>query len=302
MEKIVVLLSTYNGEKYIEEQLDSILAQKNCQVDILIRDDGSTDGTLDIILSYCEKNSNIKLSSSSGNNLKSAKSFLQLIEDAGEYEYYAFADQDDIWFADKLARGIAKLKSNSNIALYCSNAELVDAERKSLGRLAHRNGLPTDYKSVLVGCGYMGCTMVMNRALVTALKTHPMKREPVMHDYYVSCVCVACGWTVFYDNTPTMYYRQHGSNTVGVSTSKLAALRNRFSLLCKNYDCSISETALSILEEYDHIPYDVECFLKMIADYKSNLNDRVRLSFAGFQLSTRNTTIFMRLRVLLGKV
>ena len=302
MDNILVLLSTYNGEKYIEEQLDSILAQENCHVDILIRDDGSTDGTLDILHRYCEENANIKLSASSGRNLKPAKSFMQLINDAaGDYEYYAFADQDDIWLADKLYRGIMRLRSSNIIALYCSNAELVDSDGNKLGRLAHRNGLPVDNKSILIGCGYMGCTMVMNKSLVEELKIHPVSRELVMHDYYVSCVCIACGWEVFYENKPSMYYRQHGSNTVGVSISKLAALKNRFSLLSKNCECSISETALSILELYDHIPYDVEYFLRIISDYKNNLYHRVKLAFEDYKLSTFNTTVFMRLLVLFGK-
>ena len=101
MYKVQVLLSTYNGEKYIREQLDSILTQKDIEVSILIRDDGSTDSTVDIIHEYCSNNSDIKLIK--GSNMGACKSFFELFKEADMgYDYYALADQDDYWYADKL--------------------------------------------------------------------------------------------------------------------------------------------------------------------------------------------------------
>ena len=111
-EIITVLMSTYNGEKYLREQIESILNQKNVRVQILVRDDGSTDHT-HIILDEYQKNG--KLNWYTGMNLKSSKSFMNLVTKAPETEYYAFCDQDDVWNNDKLYRAVNKLKSMGNM-------------------------------------------------------------------------------------------------------------------------------------------------------------------------------------------
>lgn len=92
---ITVLMSTYNGEKYLKEQLDSILNQEQVDLKLLIRDDGSTDGTVNILKEYENSHTNIKWYS--GLNLGCGKSFFQLVLDAPKSDYYAFVDQDDVW-------------------------------------------------------------------------------------------------------------------------------------------------------------------------------------------------------------
>ena len=95
MKKVQVLLSTYNGEKYLKEQLDSIIAQKGVDVHILARDDGSKDDTIKILEGY----ENIDIIK--GSNIGVCKSFFELINKSGEYDYYSFADQDDVWDCDR---------------------------------------------------------------------------------------------------------------------------------------------------------------------------------------------------------
>ena len=109
MEKILVMMSTYNGEKYIREQIDSILHQKDVKVDIVVRDDGSKDNTQNILKNYSSKYKNIKWSQ--GDNVGPCKSFLELLYSSGEYEYYAFADQDDYWYPNKLKAATEKMKN-----------------------------------------------------------------------------------------------------------------------------------------------------------------------------------------------
>ena len=102
MEKIQVLMSTYNGEKYLKEQIESILNQEKVEVNILIRDDGSCDKTLKIIK---ELSKNPKISYYEGKNIGPAKSFMDLVNKSGDkFNYYAFADQDDIWMPNKTKR------------------------------------------------------------------------------------------------------------------------------------------------------------------------------------------------------
>ena len=97
--KVAVVLSTYNGEKYVKEQLDSILKQTYKNVEIIVRDDGSKDSTVEIIKEYQEKHKNIKLVV--GENLGFIKSFFELLKIA-EADYYSYADQDDIWVKNKI--------------------------------------------------------------------------------------------------------------------------------------------------------------------------------------------------------
>lgn len=106
--KIAVLISTYNGEKYIRDQIESIMSQKvDAQIDIIVRDDGSTDKTKDILEEYSKQK---KLKWYTGENLKPANSFFNLLIQNETYDYYAFADQDDYWKNDKLRRAIEKIQ------------------------------------------------------------------------------------------------------------------------------------------------------------------------------------------------
>ena len=110
MRNILVLMSTYNGEKYLKEQIDSILAQKNVEVTIQVRDDGSTDGTIRILEEYQKCG---KLNWYSSTNMGPAKSFLDLVYNAPlKYDYYAFCDQDDYWKEDKLYKAIETVSEN----------------------------------------------------------------------------------------------------------------------------------------------------------------------------------------------
>lgn len=91
---VQVVMSTYNGEKYLKEQIDSILSQEGVDVRLYIRDDGSSDRTTDILASY-QEHKNVKIEK--GNNLGFAKSFLTALDECDEADYYAFSDQDDVW-------------------------------------------------------------------------------------------------------------------------------------------------------------------------------------------------------------
>ena len=140
--RVAVLMSTYNGENYMKEQIESILNQRgNFELDLWVRDDGSTDATKKILMQYeIEK----KLHWYEGRNLKPALSFMDLIKHCENYDYYAFADQDDYWMPDKLLTGIMQIKDIKTPSLYCSNAELVDDNLKSLGRDVYKCDPKTD--------------------------------------------------------------------------------------------------------------------------------------------------------------
>ena len=118
MDKVAILMSTYNGEKYLDEQIGSILAQEGVDVTLYIRDDGSSDRTAEIIKYYCKSYHNVSFTQ--GENLGVGNSFMQLVYDAKDvYYYYAFADQDDIWLPEKIKMAADKIKESKRPLLYC---------------------------------------------------------------------------------------------------------------------------------------------------------------------------------------
>jgi len=130
MKKVNVLLSAYNGEKYIKEQIDSILAQSWENIDIYVRDDGSSDGTAAILKEY-ESAGKIKLEL--GKNVGFIKSFFWLVVNSGDADYYAYSDQDDSWNSDKIKMAVEKLEEEVSSedmcklpVLYFSNYDFYD--------------------------------------------------------------------------------------------------------------------------------------------------------------------------------
>jgi glycosyltransferase involved in cell wall biosynthesis len=214
---ITVLMSTYNGEMYLKEQLDSILNQEQVDLTLLIRDDGSTDGTVNILKEYENLHGNIKWYS--GTNLGCGKSFFQLVLDAPESDYYAFADQDDVWDKDKLAIAISNIKGNSEgiPSLYCSAIRPVDSNLKLLPHKKARGIEPT-FGIALAQAIAPGCSYVFNKSLLDKFKK--MKIDDIdIHDWALFRVVTALDGYVYYDVEPHFSYRQHGNNVIGYQGS-----------------------------------------------------------------------------------
>lgn len=222
---IVVLMSTYNGEKYIKTQLDSIL-QQSVKPHVLIRDDGSIDATVEIIEEYINSGEDVELIR--GENLGVKASFFELIKMAPEADYYAFADQDDYWLANKLERAIFLLEAEDSKSplLYCSDTYLVDDDLQVIKR-EDRKPRPS-FGNALVENICTGCTAVFNRALLETVRNNmPNTERIVMHDWWLYLIAETYGKTVF-DNEPQIYYRQHGNNEWGIKTTKTQILKYRF--------------------------------------------------------------------------
>lgn len=216
--QVAVLMSTYNGEKYIREQIDSILSQIKVNVTLFIRDDGSTDSTVKIITQYTEKYSNIRLLV--GENIGVGNSFMQLLYSlTDEFDYYAFSDQDDIWLNEKLERAIEKISKNTVPTLYVSNQILVDKNGRKLGmRYVQKPDL--SYMQTLSNNKATGCTMLWNKALndrLTDINARPSKilLDNRIHDVWISAVAGLIG-EIVYDQNGYILYRQHENNVVGV--------------------------------------------------------------------------------------
>lgn len=212
MRNIAVLMSTYNGERYLGDQLDSIAAQEGVNVTLIVRDDGSTDGSKEILRA---REQDGELTCIVGNNIRPARSFLELSFAAPDGEFYAFADQDDIWLPHKLRRAIDALQSidSKTPALYFANATLADEKCRPVRTMLRTKREP-NLSNALVQCYTIGATMVMNAAARVALLRHGMPLNMVMHDWWSYLVIAAVG-KVIYDPEPTILYRQHDSNVYG---------------------------------------------------------------------------------------
>ena len=158
--KVAVLISTYNGEKYIREQLDSILNQTYKNIEIVIRDDGSKDSTIEIIKEYQQKNTNIILKE--GTNIGFLKSFFKLLELANA-DFYAYCDQDDIWLENKIKLAVESLEklddSKPNMAF--ANSDYYSENMEFIGKGEEHKTF--SFQNSMYECVAQGMTMTINQ-------------------------------------------------------------------------------------------------------------------------------------------
>lgn len=306
---ILVMMSTYNGECFLAEQIDSILNQTNVNVSLIIRDDGSTDNTLSIIRDYCERYSNVQRMHAE-ENLGPGKSFMDLMyysfRELQHFDYYAFADQDDIWLADKLDTAINMIKDSITIkipGLYCSNQMLYFEDKSS--RLRFSNQPDMTLAGHLSRNLPSGCTFVMNRALVERVSRAEHAGDTIInrriHDSWLMLVCLSIG-SVVYDEKPHILYRIHANNTVGV---KPISAKQRIIVMWKNmtdrdYSNYRSKAANQLLISFPEISGRNREILEEVAYYKHNRTCRRRLIKDTEVLNAIGS--FARLKILMGLV
>lgn len=227
MPKVAILLCTYHGQHYLAEQLDSFQAQSHANWQVCASDDGSEDDTNAILKAYQQQWPGGRLSIYSGPGRGFAANFLSLTCNADiEADYYAYSDQDDVWEADKLERAVRWLETvpQDRPALYCSRTRLVDADNKEIG-LSPLFLKPPGFANALMQNIGGGNTMVFNNATRNLLRDAGPNIAVVTHDWWVYLVVTGCGGEVFYDSQPTLRYRQHGGNLVGMNVTLRASFR-----------------------------------------------------------------------------
>lgn len=225
--KCLVLLSTYNGEKFLEEQLYSLQKQEGVELALLIRDDGSKDRTLSIIHQFIEDSTtNIKLLQA--NNVGAKASFFKLMriaaEEYFECDYFAFCDQDDIWKPNKLIRAIQML-NNENHSLplmYCSATQMVNSDLSYINIWPPAPRKTLAMYNALVENVAVGCTSILNKKALKLITSSPPINinYPIMHDWW-AYLCVSTFGKVIFDSEPCILYRQHSNNVLGGQTDNL---------------------------------------------------------------------------------
>lgn len=214
--KVLVLMSTYNGEEFLEEQINSILNQKDVELELNIRDDGSSDGTCEVLKKF-EGKDNVRIIY--GENIGFAESFLKLAVEADKkYDYYAFSDQDDVWLEYKLFYAVELLENRNIPTLYCSNFWLVDEKLNYIKqeKIFDMDGL-THHNLAITNLRACGNTMVWNEKLHDYIVMYPERKLKInFHDLWIEFMAAMLG-EIIIDSRRTILYRQHMNNTSGGS-------------------------------------------------------------------------------------
>ena len=214
---VAILLSTFNGERYLAEQLASFTAQTHTDWRLYWRDDGSSDGTGALMTDFAAVSAGRCVTCAQGDRLRATGSFLALLRLAlpGRAAFFAFSDQDDVWLPEKLAHGVAALGAlpADRPALYFCARALVDATLTPIGQVLAPNRRP-GFPAALTQNLAPGCCMMLNRAAATLIDAAAVP-DGTWHDWWSYIVVSACGGAVIAGNTPDILYRQHGLNLVG---------------------------------------------------------------------------------------
>lgn len=302
--KLIVLMSTYNGEKYIRQQLDSLLSQTLKPDQICIRDDGSEDDTIAILEEYAGRYPFIKYYC--GQNRGPAKSFWELICNCEEADYYSLCDQDDVWFDDKLSAAVEMLQKEeqSQPLLYCSKFTLTDSELNPIDSDVSSLYGFSDFPHSLIYHTAPGCTFVFNHAAREKIVKYDVEKEYcLIHDAIIHKVVAMFGKMIL-DNKSHIYYRQHGNNEIGMNANKAKVFIERVDRFLngkiRNYR---SKTAKSLLNVYgDEIDEDKKELVDIVANY---MNDpklkRELLSRECFRSHTIND-LFFKILVLVNYI
>ena len=294
--KIAVLLASYNGKKYIKEQVDSILNQKEVDVTIFISDDLSTDGTIEYLQDIYKDFKNIVYLPSGSKFGGAGKNFFRLIKDVdfSSFDFISFVDQDDIWYEDKLIRAIKTIE-DKQLDAYSSNVLAFWEDGKEM--IINKSSLQARYDYLFEAAG-PGCTYVLKKDLAISLQNFICENwEEVnkveLHDWFIYAFARENNYKWHIDEKPSMRYRQHTSNQVGANDglkAKLKRLKKVFSSWYREEIIKIIKV-LRLENKYK--------FSKYILN-KSYLNNLLLLKYSFEFRRNKKEKLFLSLLILLG--
>lgn len=293
--KVLVLLATCNGEKYLRQQLDSIYAQEDVEVSIFATDDGSTDSTIAILEEY-KKNHSLTIHHH-GEPHEFTYNFIDAIfaNKNTSFDYYAFSDQDDVWMKEKLSSAIEMLKKNSK-NVYSSNLTIVN-ENLDGEALMNDDSIQrcNKYNAVFENVA-TGCTIVFSKAFLDLLVRYYPKNI-YLHDYWVYLLAIYTD-NYIYDSRSFIKYRQHGCNQIGDSSKKGVKTYYKRFKASKGHQRALCE---QLLEGYrDIIGEENASIVEVMAGYKKMFSYRWKLMFSR-NYKKRKHNFFKVIKLLLNK-
>lgn len=285
--KCLVLMATYNGEKYIKDQITSILNQRGVRIALCISDDGSTDNTTNIIRSYDDKR--IFILPSNNRFGSASRNFFRLLRDAifDEYDYIALSDQDDIWDPEKIINAISAIK-NKNLDGYASNviAFWEDGSTKLIDKSSPQ--VEWDY---LFGSAGPGCTIVLKSEIAKRIQQElrekvALSQEIELHDWLIYAYVRSKNLKWCVDPWPSMKYRQHSNNEFGANSGIKTFIKRwkyahsgwyRKQIIAISNFCDLNETVPIMLIQ------------------KNSYADRLKLALMAHKLRKKNSeAMFLR--------
>jgi glycosyltransferase involved in cell wall biosynthesis len=271
---VAILLATYNGAEFLEEQLESLKSQTHANIDVWISDNGSTDSTLQVAQRKAKdwKKGNFTILTNvprpmmiGAENcsewietglIRSRDNFVSLILNRNiEADYYAYCDQDDVWEEDKLSAAIQKIEAANpdKAAMYCSRTLIIDSSGrdKKLSTLFRRKPC---FRNAIVQNIAAGNTIVINQMAMDLLRRYTKDKSFIGHDWWTYLVVTAFDGVVIYDAYPRTRYRQHGANVIGQNTSWDARLKRIGLLLMGRFRYWNRLNIQAIREFVDELP------------------------------------------------
>lgn len=281
---VCIFMATFNGAKFVSQQLKSFENQTIKNWELVVSDDGSTDDTLSIIQKYKDEHPTHSIKILQGPQNGFADNFLNMLKKYdGKANFFAFSDQDDIWQSHKLENAIKKLgKVPTNIpSLYCSRTEYIDQFGNSYTppQYSRRFTLTPSFTNSLVQCLAGGNTMVFNRCSFELILKAEVTTKVPSHDWWLYQLISGCGGQIFYDPVPTVLYRQHSKNLIGGNRKIIAKINRVKMFLSGKFTLSNRSNLANLLSNEDRLEKSAQVALNQY--YQACTNDKwyLRLSF-----------------------
>lgn len=279
MHSVLVLMSTYNGEKFLKEQLESLYNQNGVDIHILVRDDGSSDSTIEILKEYSSAKGNLEIIY--GDNVGAAKSFFEVAlyakENLPHYDYYAFCDQDDVWLPDKLISAVNSLEKTGENKLYFCRENYVDSNLNIIGTPKTIHFF--DYTTSVYRNPALGCTMVFDKCLFDkfCLATTISDRINSLHDAWMFMCAMFTGANIISDNSIHLLYRQHGKNVTLAKKNTIQRYWTALKRKCKRGKTYRQDRATFYNLYLNHIDnQDKKDFYKSLISYDCSFKDTIK--------------------------
>lgn len=300
--RVQVLLATYNGSRYLEPLMDSLLNQFYQNIEIIVRDDGSSDNTIEVLKRYASYGN---VSIIQGENVGVPESFFRLLRlSSSGSDYFAFCDQDDVWQRDKVARAIRFLEISPREvpSMYCARVLIVD-EKLNVNGFSRIPRRAPSFENAITENIATGCTIVINKA-ARDLLLQECPKHAVMHDWWIYLVISAFG-KVVYDQEPRIWYRQHSSNVVGYKSDVIDIWKARIQRFLKYGSLRrLTVQAMEFKRIYSSsLPQDKKRVLDRFIGSRSSFRGRLFYALCGeVYRQSMVDDIILRVLILLNRV
>lgn len=299
--KVAIIMSTYNGEKYIKEQLESLFRQTYKNIEIYVRDDGSKDETVEILKKF-ESQGKIHLYAKENKGF--IKSFFECLSYCEDADYYSFCDQDDVWYEDKVEKAVNALNSmnQEKPLLYFSNYDYVNENLEFMSHSAtHKKG--PSFTNAIVDCITMGTNTVINKKTRDLMVNSNIEKS-CGHDWTAYMIVSALG-DIYYDKTPTLKYRRTGNNVSAGGKNFIAFQIWRIKkFFINNYFSNVKEEIIEFDQIFgDKLSPDKKKIIDLFTSRKYSLIKALKRVFYPHMFRQKLVDeIFLRFIILIGKL